>query len=44
MMALAAAGASAGLGGSFLADRNFTLDKGTQLEVQVDHRGTLAVF
>ncbi|HXP45658.1 MAG TPA: hypothetical protein VN810_00200 [Terriglobales bacterium] len=43
-MVLAAAGASAGLGGSLIADRNFALDKGTWLEVQLDHRGTLAVF
>lgn len=34
----AAAGASAGLGASLLADRNFTLDKGTQLEVQLDRQ------
>jgi len=32
----AAAGAGVGLGAGLLADRNFRLDKGTQLEVQLD--------
>jgi len=38
MIALAASGARAALGTSLLADRNFTLDKGTQLEVQLDRQ------
>jgi hypothetical protein len=32
----AAAGAGAGLGAGILTDRNFRLEKGTQLEVQLD--------
>jgi hypothetical protein len=38
MAAPAASGASAALGASLLADRNFTLDKGTPLEVQLDRQ------
>jgi len=34
----AAAGAGLGLGAGILSDRNFRLEKGTQLEVQLDRQ------